>query len=101
MVAKKSNQIAPNSGLTGLGKEYVKALIEEYLEVHKTEIDAKVQNVEIQNNKTSSSCACNCKTNMDDLKSEIAILKSRYKDDDKFTLTRAKLIQFMETNRLE
>ena len=101
MVAKKSNQLAKNSGLSGLGKDYIKALIDERLEVHDRGVDAKGQKVEMKNDKTSSSCGCNCKTNVDDLKSEIDILKSRYKEDDKFTLTRAKLIQFMETNRLE
>lgn len=41
------------------------------------------------------------KLRMDDLESEIGKLWARYREDDKFTMTRAKIVNWMEKNRIE
>ena len=44
---------------------------------------------------------CNNQQLVDDNTKRIAKLEARYKEDDKFTITRAKIINFLEENNIE
>ena len=44
---------------------------------------------------------CNNQPKVDDNTKRIDKLEARYKEDDKFTLTRAKIINFLEENNIE
>ena len=44
---------------------------------------------------------CNNQQLVDDNAKRIDKLEARYKEDDKFTITRAKIINFLEENNIE
>tara|TARA_B100001540_G_C15466251_1_gene487945 strand:- start:288 stop:584 length:297 start_codon:yes stop_codon:yes gene_type:complete len=97
----KSGQLEKPSKLEPLAKDYIKALIKEAVEALreelKTEIISSMAGRQIQEKGDTNAD----KLRMDDLESEIGKLWARYKEDDKFTMTRAKIVNWMEKNRIE
>ena len=53
------------------------------------------------NSKESAQINCNNQQQVDDNAKRIDELEARYKEDDKFTITRAKIINFLEENNIE
>ena len=82
MPTPRAAQLESMSGLTPNGKTYVKALISEAVE--------SIPQQQPQNAQCSQ-CAV-----VQSLVDRVAYLEKRYKEDDKFTLTKAKLLMFIE-----
>ena len=92
-MAVKSYQIEKNISLEPLAKDYVKALVNESMDGLKEEV--KLHFTELKALIADSNMTCSCTPQVDDLQKKMAYLESRYKEDDKFTLTKAKMIKFM------
>jgi|Laugrefa1bdmlbdn_1035148.scaffolds.fasta_scaffold00537_7 hypothetical protein len=82
MSSPRASQLESMSGLTPTGRMYIKALIQEAI--------AGIP----QQSPQSSTCE-HCAT-IQTLSDTVAYLEKRYKEDDKFTLTKAKLLMFIE-----
>tara|TARA_B100000287_G_scaffold173619_1_gene163830 strand:+ start:2649 stop:2954 length:306 start_codon:yes stop_codon:yes gene_type:complete len=101
-MANKSNGLSPSTKLSPIDKEYIKALIDEAMEKLSQDVknDLDSTKVELDPNKASSG-KCKCSKKMDDIQSELDKLKIRYEKDDKYTMTKARIIDFIERNRIE
>ena len=92
-MAVKSYQIEKNTSLEPLAKDYIKALINEKMAGHQEEV--KLLFTELKALISDSNMTCSCTPQVDDLQKKMAYLEARYKEDDKFTLTKSKMINFM------
>ena len=82
MTTPRASQLESMSGLTPNGRAYIKALIQEAI--------AAIPQAAPQFN------ACEHCATIQTLSDTVAYLQKRYKEDDKFTLTKAKLLMFIE-----
>jgi len=93
-MARKSYDIEKNTELKPLAKEYIKLVVAEQLDILHEEIKAIFSELRIAI--SNSTVNVGLDTRMDDIVSKIDYLEKRYKEDDKFTLTKAKMINFIE-----
>lgn len=93
-MGRKSYDIEKNTGLSPLAKEYIKLVVTEQLSGVQEEIKAVFSELKVAISSTDNGSALNKR--MDDIVSKIDYLEKRYKEDDKFTLTKAKMINFIE-----
>lgn len=85
---QKSYELEPLTDLTPHQKNYMKALAKE----------AATQN---QPAPVPAQTTCNCAAQIASLQEEIAALRERFAEDDKYALTRAKIIRFMKAEGIE
>ena len=101
-MANKSNGLSPSTKLTPIDKEYIKALIDEAMDKLSQDVknDLDSTKVELNTNKGSSDNS-KLEKKVDHIQSELDKLKIRYEKDDKYTMTKARIIDFIERNRIE
>lgn len=93
-MVKKSYEIEKNTELNALAKEYIKLVVSEHIEKMQEEFRVIFSELRIAISKNSNDQGYDKR--MDDIVSKLEYLEKRYKEDDKFTLTKAKMINFME-----
>lgn len=82
MTAPRASQLEAMSGLTQHGKSWVKAIVSEAISLIPKDRSEKQE---------CSKCAL-----VQSLEERVQYLEKRYKEDDKFALTKAKLLMFIE-----
>jgi len=92
-MAIKSYQIEKNISLEPLAKDYIKALVNEKMDALQEEVSGHF--TELKALIATSNMTCSCTPQVDDLVKKMDYLEARYKEDDKFTLTKSKMINFM------
>ncbi len=95
----KKEQIEKNTNLSQLDKQYIDLAIKEQVNLLRDNIKLELIDMYAEANKKQINC--NNQQLVDDNTKRIAKLEARYKEDDKFTITRAKIINFLEENNIE
>jgi hypothetical protein len=85
MATPRAYQLESASGLSPNARSYIKALIEEAIAA----IPANKPSPPVQQDRSAA------------LNLRISELERRYAEDDRFTLTRAKLLMFIEANGIK
>ena len=88
MATPRAYQLESASGLSPNARSYIKALIEEAIAA----IPANKPSPPAQQDRSAEVTALNLR---------ISELERRYAEDDRFTLTRAKLLMFIEANGIK
>lgn len=90
----KAAELEPNLALDGLSKQWMKAIVKEAMA--EVELKTKLSPVVVEG------CAnCSCKGQIEELTWKLNSLNARYHEDDKYALTKAKLITLMEKMGIE
>jgi|TARA_B110000444_G_C18851570_1_gene606140 hypothetical protein len=90
----KAAVLEPNLTLDGLSKQWIKAIVKEAMEEH--ELKTKLTPV------VAEGCSdCSCKGQIQELTWKLNSLNARYHEDDKYALTKAKLITLMQKMGIE
>jgi len=89
----KSYQLEKNTNFSAIDKDYIKSLVGE--KTATLEVDVKSILTELKAMISALGQTCPCTSAVDDLVKRMNYLEQRYKEDDKFTLTKAKMINFM------
>ena len=95
----KKEQIEKNTNLSQLDKQYIDLVIKEQVNLLRDNIKLELIDMYAEANKKQINC--NNQQLVDDNAKRIDKLEARYKEDDKFTITRAKIINFLEENNIE
>ena len=90
----KAAVLEPNLTLDGLSKQWIKAIVKEAIEEH--ELKTKLTPVAAE-----GSSDCSCKGQRQELTWKLNSLNARYHEDDKYALTKAKLITLMQEMGIE
>ena len=95
----KKEEVEKNTGLSQLDKKYIDLAIKEQVNLLRDNI--KLELIDLYSKANAKNMVCNNQPKVDDNTKRIDKLEARYKEDDKFTLTRAKIINFLEENTIE
>ena len=93
-----SKSLEPTIKLPKLDQQWVKELISECISQLREEIKTDLITMKSNLNKQKNDSSCSETMRVDDIIKRLDKIERRYKEDDKFTLTRAKLITFIEDN---
>ena len=93
-----SKSLEPTIKLPKLDQQWVKKLISECISQLREEIKTDLITMQSNLNKQKNDSSCSETMRVDDIIKRLDKIERRYKEDDKFTLTRAKLITFIEDN---
>lgn len=88
----KAAELEPNLSLDGLSKQWMKQIIKEAIEQHELKTMPP----------PAQGCVnCSCKQQMEEVMWKLNSLNARYHEDDKYALTKAKLITLMQKMGIE
>tara|TARA_R100001460_G_scaffold3484_8_gene10557 strand:+ start:847 stop:1134 length:288 start_codon:yes stop_codon:yes gene_type:complete len=95
MTRASAKAIEGSTKLTGIQRDWVKAYVEEVVKEEIAKLRAEL--LEVMNGIGTDP---DVKTKLNNALTRIGDLENRYSEDDKFTLTRAKLLRFMKEQGL-